>query len=412
MIRFFAGQKNKKVKKTSSRGDFDYVSDGMLYFDSACQTLRPRPVVDSMNEYFYKYGACGGRVKYQWGKRVDEELESCREKVLSFIGKSPKNYLTAFSLNTTYGINLILSQLPRSKYKKIIISDIEHNSVFLPTISASKRLNIPREIFSRKNDGSLIYEKESLDGAVVVVNAVSNIDGRVLRNIKTLADDVHDAGGILIIDGAQSVAGNSSLLSTSDFDALCFSGHKTYAPSLGVIVAKKELVNSLEPSFCGGGMVESLDKDTFSIPQEDPSCRLEPGLQDYAGIIGLSSALDWLKKYKPEGLKQDEQKQKLAKILFEGIKSLPGVRILNNEPSTTISFYQEDIDSHRFASFLSEQNVMLRSGYFCCHYYLLNLKKYPPLLRVSLGLHNTEADVKRLIEIMEKIITNVSPKRG
>lgn len=389
------------------RRDFEFISEDTIYLDSACQTLRPQPVLDAILSYFKEFNACGGRVKYEWGKRVDEEVEKTRTKALERVGKSAKEYQTAFTLNTTYGLNLLLSQLPEGVYRQIVTSEIEHNSVLLPTLTAAKRLGIPRKILSRAEDGSLAYQVEDTSGAVAVLNVASNIDGRVLRNVKTLAHDLHTAGGILILDGAQGMVDTAALLREADFDALCFSGHKMYAPSLGGIIVKKQLLESLELSFVGGGMVEKLDEQGFTLPANDPVCRLEPGLQDFAGIIGLGAAFDWLESYEPEGLKQKEQKQKLARMVFEGLSSLSGIRLLNAEPSVTTSFYSEDIDAHRLATVLSQQNIMVRSGYFCCHYYLQNVKKLPPLLRISLGLYTTENDIRKFLEIMEKIIRNI-----
>tara|TARA_B100000745_G_scaffold295539_1_gene239763 strand:+ start:1011 stop:2228 length:1218 start_codon:yes stop_codon:yes gene_type:complete len=404
-MKFFSGRNNKTTY--SKRKDFEYVSEDTVYLDSACQTLRPQPVLDAMSEYFHEYNACGGRVKYEWGKRVDDKVEEVRTKVLTFLGKKGKEYQTSFTLNTTYGLNLLLQQLPVGKYKQIITSEIEHNSVFLPVIVTAKRLHIPKKILPRSEDGSLVYKKEDLTGAIVVVNATSNIDGRVLQNAKKLADDIHNAGGILIIDGAQSMVGSAPFLGNVDFDALCFSAHKMHATSLGVVVAKKQIINSLELSFVGGGMVEKLNENGFSLSLDDSACTLEPGLQDFAGIIALGATIDWLKTYKPEGLVQETQKHKLTKILFDGISSLQGIHLLNGNPSSTIAFYSDDIDAHRLAAFLSEQNIMTRSGYVCCHYYLQNIKKYPPLLRVSLGLHNTEKDVRKFLEVLDKIIKNI-----
>ncbi len=391
----------------SKRKDFEFVSEDTNYLDSACQTLRPQPVQDALSAYFREFNACGGRVKYDWGKRVDEAVEETRKKVLDYAGKSSKEYVAAFTLNTTYGLNLLLSQLPKGVYRQIVTSEIEHNSVFLPTLSVAKRLSIPRKILPRSEDGSLAYRPEDLAGAIVVVATTSNIDGRVLRNVRTLADDLHRAGGILILDGAQGMTDDGRPWREADFDAFCFSGHKMYAPSLGGIIVKRKLLESLELSFVGGGMVERLEEQSFSLSAHDPVCRLEPGLQDFAGIVGLGAALDWLGSYRPEGLKRDEQKTKLARMVFEGLSSLPGISLLNAAPSATISFSSEDIDAHRLATVLSQQGIMVRSGYFCCHYYLQNMRKLPPLLRVSLGLHNTESDVKNFLEVMGKIISNI-----
>ena len=406
-MKIFGDKKNKTNAAFSTRKDFEFVPENTVYLDSACQTLRPTPVLNAMLTYFNEYNACGGRVKYEWGKRVDEEVMEIRMKILDLVGKSAKEYAVAFTLNTTYGLNFLLHQLPTGVYKQIVTSEIEHNSVFLPTITAAQRLNIPRKILPRSEDGSLEYKEEDVMGAITVLNATSNIDGRMLQNAKDLAKDVHKAAGILIIDGAQSMVDSASFLREVDFDALCFSGHKTYGPSIGIIVVKKQLINSLELSFVGGGMVEKLDKNSFSIPSEEPACKLEPGLQDFAGIIGLGAAIDWLKIYKSEGLEQVNQKQELANMVFDDLSLLSGIHLLNTEPSPTISFYSRDIDAHRLSAFLSQQNIMTRSGYFCCHYYLQNVKKYPPLLRVALGLHNTEKDVRKFLEVMEKITKNI-----
>jgi selenocysteine lyase/cysteine desulfurase len=57
-----------------------------------------------------------------WGVTLDEKIQETRKKVLAFVGKSASEYTVAFTLNTTYGINLVLSQLP-PKFKKIITAD-------------------------------------------------------------------------------------------------------------------------------------------------------------------------------------------------------------------------------------------------------------------------------------------------
>src|SRR5574343_774269 len=198
--------------------DFDYLDEKNVYLDSACQTLRPQQVIDAMDEYYHEYNSCGGRVKYNWGIKLDEKIKETRKKILNFVGKSSSKYTVAFTLNTTYGLNLVLSQLPL-KFKKVVTSDIEHNSVFLPTIATAKRLNIPRIVLPRSVDGSLVYEINDLAGAITVLNSMSNIDGRELVNLKEIANDLHKTGGIVLIDAAQGISHNQDIIRESDFDA-------------------------------------------------------------------------------------------------------------------------------------------------------------------------------------------------
>ena len=101
--------------------DFDYLGNGEVYLDGACQSLRPRPVIDAINQYYTEHNSCGERVKYKWGRVTDEKVEATREKVLKYLKLKPKKYTVSFTLNTTYGINLILNQLDTKKFDYIYL---------------------------------------------------------------------------------------------------------------------------------------------------------------------------------------------------------------------------------------------------------------------------------------------------
>ena len=223
-----------------SMKEFDYLGEGEVYLDSACQSLRPRPVIEAINQYYTEHNSCGERVKYKWGVITDDKVEATREKVLKYLKLSSRKYTVSFTLNTTYGINLILSQLDPKHFTKIITSEIEHNSPFLSSMAFSKRTGLPREVIERNDDGSINVDEYDFKRAVVVVNCASNFDGRKLRNIKELTKAVHKADGIIIIDAAQAMAHSADILKGVEVDAICFSAHKMYAPSLGVIVWRDE----------------------------------------------------------------------------------------------------------------------------------------------------------------------------
>lgn len=411
MFKFFSSNKQQSLKesnKTQSVKDFEYLNSDDIYFDSACQTLRSQPVIDAMNGYYHNFNACGGRVKYEWGLKVDDKVEETRQKLLQLTGKSSKDYAVVFTLNTTYGINLILQQLKADEFENIVTSDIEHNSVFLPTISWSKRHGKIRKVFSREENGSLSFEKNSLKNSVIILNTVSNIDGRKLLNVEDIVREAHGGNGVVLLDAAQHFSHHSFNLKNVDFDALFGSGHKMYGPSIGFIIAKKAFLQRLDPFLIGGGTVTDVQKDHYNlVGAEEIHARFELGLQDWAGIIGLGKAIGWVKDYRPGNMPLGDYEKNLSKVLFEGLKMISDVSIFNQEHSSTISFYSDKIDAHRLAIYLGQQKIMCRSGYFCCHYYLKNLKKLPPLLRVSLGAYNTEEQVKYFLETLKKILCSV-----
>ena len=384
--------------------DFGYLAEDTLYFDSACQTLRPQQVIDAVTQYYHEYNACGERVKYDWGIKVDEKIKTARHNLLALAGKSESDYACCFTLNTTYGINLLLSQLQPETYGRIVTSEIEHNSVFLPSMTWAKKFGMERLVLERAPDGTLIYSPKDLAKSVVIVSSTSNVDGSVLTNAAKLAGDVRQAGGIVILDGAQTMGHDPGLVSEVDFDALCFSGHKMYGPSLGVIIIKKSLLDALNLSFIGGGTVEDVQKDSYTLLRGEPESRLEPGLQNFSGIIGLSAAVEWQKDYRPEGKRSRQHEEFLADKLFAGLKAIPSVQLFNQAPSPIISFYSDKIDAHKLAIYLSAQGIMARSGYFCCHYWLDARRHLPPLLRLSLGLNNTQDQADKLLGALNKVI--------
>ena len=229
--------------------DFDYLNEGEVYLDSACQSLRPRPVINALNEYYTRHNSCGERVKYKWGIITDNKVEETRAGVLKYLKLSSRKYTVSFTLNTTYGINLILNQLDDTKFKKIMTSEIEHNSPFLSSMAFSQKTALKREVMKREDDGSININEYNFKKAIVVVNCASNFDGRKLLNIKDLVKAVHKAGGIIIIDAAQAMAHSVDIIRGVEADAICFSAHKLYAPSLGVIVWRDDLMRVLKNNF-------------------------------------------------------------------------------------------------------------------------------------------------------------------
>lgn len=398
-----ATTQSKPVSNSERTSGFEYLKHQDVYFDGACQSLRPQPVIDSLVEYYQKHNSCGERVKYQWGKVTDQKVEQTRDQVLKLLKLKKKDYFVSFTLNTTYGINLLLSQFDfkAAGIKTVVTSDIEHNSVFLATQSAATRAKLERLVLSREADGSLPIS-EIPDNSLVVINVMSNIDGRTLKNLKDVITYVHQKQGIIILDAAQAMAHNYQLLQETEADAICFSAHKMYSASLGVMVVRKTLLEKLNLTFLGGGMVDDVEKNSYLLSAEHDDknhTAFEAGLQAWGEIIALGTAISWLEKL-PASAK--ERLESCETKLFDFLKSQPKIHCLNQEKSTTFSFYVEGIDSHLLAEALSNQNIMVRSGYFCVHYYLDHKMHFPPLVRVSLGYQTTESDINKLITILRK----------
>lgn len=423
-------------------GDFDYLGAGEVYLDAACQSLRPRPVVEALEQYYYKHNSCGERVKYAWGVKTDELVEGTRKKVLKLLKLSGREYFVSFTLNTTYGINLLLNSIDPKLVRKVVTSEIEHNSPFLATMNLAERLGVPRVVLKRASDGALLMTgklsevarswtsgdtpealsgEETMDfkGAVVVVNCAANFDGRRLTNLKEVVKRVHKDGGIVIIDAAQAMAHYHEMLEKTEADAICFSAHKMYAASLGVMVVRRDLIPSLRLSFVGGGMVDDVFEDRYLLSaegnKEHAHMIFEAGLQAWGEIISLGTAIDWL------SVRTKEDKRRLMACtaeLDEFLRSKEKVRMvgdagvgrgfgetegIRHEANPTMSFYVEGVDSHLLGSALGQEGIMTRTGYFCAHYYLDKVLGLPPLTRFSLSYATREEDIERVKKLLGNI---------
>ena len=401
--------------------DFSYLKEKDIYLDGACQSLRPEPVINALNEYYKEFNSCGERVKYKWGRITDEKVNGTREKVLNYLKLKKKDYFVSFTLNTTYGLNLLLSQfdVKAAKTKYIVTSDIEHNSPFLSSISFARKNDVKRKVISRNSDGS-VNLKDIPKNSLVVLNAASNIDGRTLKNIKEVVKFVHSNNGYIIIDAAQAMAHSKEVLEKTEADAICFSAHKMYAPSLGVMVVRKDFVKLIDTNFIGGGMVDDVDLETYLLSAENPDhlyTKFESGLQAWGEIIALGAAIDWLEKLPKAAKKTLEENEKKVFDFFkengtvgnidkdkkERAKSGKKLHLLNYEPASTMSFYVEGLDSHLLGEALAGEGIMTRTGYFCVHYYLDHKMHFPPLVRISLGYQNTPEQIDKLLAELNKI---------
>ena len=384
--------------------DFDYLSDGDVYLDSACQSLRPRPVIDALNRYYTQHNSCGERVKYAWGRETDELVEETRALILKYLKLKSKDYSVSFTLNTTYGINLLLDQLKDGIFEKVVTSDIEHNSPFLSTMTFAKRHGIPREVMVREEDGSIELDDYDFTKALVVVNCASNIDGRQLGNIKELIKKVHKQKGVIIVDAAQALAHSPEILYKTEADAICSSAHKMYGPSLGFMIVRRDLFKNIETSFIGGGMVDDVDKDSYKLSAESANhvyTKFESGLQAWGEIVAFGEAIKWL-----NGISKADKENfhRQYERLFDYLSGQERIHLVNSEPNPTISFYIDGLDSHLVGGALSNEGIMARTGYFCVHYYLDHVKHYPPLIRFSMGYHIRPEDIDKTIEVFERML--------
>jgi cysteine desulfurase / selenocysteine lyase len=384
------------------RNDFPSIN-GNIYLDSACMALKPRQVIEKINEYYNKYPGCGGRSIHKFGNRVSDEFDNARVTLKKFLGAKYKEEII-FSKNTTESINLVAYGYNLNENDKVVISDKEHNSNLLPWQLLKERKKINLEIVETDENGILDLEdlKDKVRNAKLMsIVYSSNIDG-VTNPIEKIVKICKKEGCKIMLDGAQAVPHKKINVRKLGIDFMAFSGHKMLGPTgTGVLYGKKEELEKLNSFIIGGDTVKDTTYDSYIL--EDLPMRFEGGLQDYAGIIGLGEAAKYLMKSNRENIEKheielntiltDELKDKVEMLGPESAKERGGI----------FSFNINKMDAHHVAMILDEQGIMIRSGMHCVHSWF-NARNINGSARASLYMYNNEEEIKKLIEKLKPLL--------
>lgn len=374
----------------------------VIYFDSACMSLRPKQVIDAMDEYYEKYPACAGRSVHKFGNEVTEKYRQARETISKFIG-AKKTGEIIFTKNTTEGINLLSHSLGLGKGDIVLTTDREHNSNLLPWQVLSKK-GVKHKIVYSNSDMSFDIEsfEKSMDKNVKLVSMVhtSNLDGYTIP-AEEIVKIAHDYGALVLLDGAQSVPHKPVNVKKLDADFLVFSGHKMLGPSgTGVLYGKHHLLENMEPFMTGGDTVSSSTYDSFSLLK--PPEKFEAGLQNYAGAMGLAAASRYLEKIGMSNIERHEEE--LGRFIRDGISGVEGLEMIGHVgEGGIVSFSVKGMNVHDIAIMLDEtKNIMIRSGQHCVHSWF-NAHGIEGSARASLYLYNTKEEAEIFVGQLEKV---------
>lgn len=386
------------------REDFPMLKQDIVYLDNGATSLKPQVVIDKIVDYYENYSANAHRGDYDISYKVDLEYENTRELVREFIGARKKEEIV-FTSGTTDSLNLIVNGFFANYLEKgdeIILTKAEHASNVMPwfrvageTGAVIKYIPLDDNNFVTLDNLKKIITPNT---KVISLAEITNVIGDI-RPIKEITEFAHENNIFVVVDGAQSVPHKKINVIDSDIDFLAFSAHKMLGPTgVGILYAKYELMQNIEPVNLGGGMNDSFDSPEKMILKEVPM-RLEAGTPNIAGVIGLGEAIRYLNKI---GMHNIEKKEKsLRDYLIEKLIKIPHIDILNLEAdSGIVAFNVEGIFSEDVAYYLNKYGVCVRAGSHCAKL-TKDILGVANSLRVSLYFYNTELEIDNLIELLK-----------
>lgn len=377
----------------------------LVYLDNAATTQKPTQVLEAIAAYYEKDNANVHRGVHTLAERATAAYEAARERVCSFIhAASTKEVL--FTRGTTTGLNWVAryAESVLQRGDEVLISVMEHHSNIIPWQEACKKTGA-RLIYAYLKDGMLdladFRSKLTEKTRFVALTHVSNVLG-VVNPIKEIAELVHQANALLVVDGAQSVPHMKIDVQDLDVDFFAFSGHKMLGPTgIGVLYGKEELLEQMSPVEFGGEMIDFVYEQEATW--KELPWKFEAGTPNIAGAIGLAVAIDYLDKIGMETVHQYEQE--LIAYVFPKLQAVEGLTIYGSEDLTqrsgVISFNLAGLHPHDVATALDYEGVAVRAGHHCAQP-LLSYLGVAATVRASFYLYNTKADCDKLVEALQK----------
>jgi cysteine desulfurase/selenocysteine lyase len=344
----------------------------LAYLDSAATALKPRVVSEAVDGYNRRYSSNVHRGIYTIGEEATAAYEGAREKVARFIN-APEAREVVFVRNATEAINLVAYSWGRHNIgpaDAIVLTELEHHSNLVPWQLLAQEKDADLEFVPFDAEGRLIMDSYEVllrtQPKLVAFTHKSNGIG-TLTAVKEMVAQAHEAGALVLVDGAQAVPHQPVDVQDIGADFYVFSGHKMLAPAgSGALWARAELLEAMPPFLSGGDMINSvhLRHSTFA----DIPYKFEAGTPDVPAAIGLGAAVDYLEAIGMERLAAHEEA--LTAYALEMLpREVPGIRIhgpkVAADRAGIVTFTLPEAHAHDVASLLDREAVAIRAGHHC-----------------------------------------------
>jgi cysteine desulfurase / selenocysteine lyase len=378
----------------------------LVYLDNGATSQKPQCVIDSVDEILTFLNGNIHRGVHYLSDMASESYENARQKVTAFINAARKEEIV-FTSGTTGSINTIAFSFGEkyiSRGDEIIVSHLEHHANIVPWQMLCERKGALLKVIPMNHNGDLLTGEFlrllSPKTKLVAITQVSNALGTIVP-IAEIIEAAHSNNTPVLVDGAQGIQHGIVDVQKMDCDFYVFSGHKIYGPTgIGVLYGKEKWMEELPPYQGGGDMVDKVtfEKTTYNqLP-----FKFEAGTMNYAGAVGLGTALDYITELGRDEIA--ERERQLLLYATESISRIDGVTIYGNSERkiSTISFLIDGIHQYDAGMILDKLGIAVRTGTHCAQP-VMDFFGIDGTVRASMCFYNTKEEIEALVQGIEKV---------
>jgi cysteine desulfurase/selenocysteine lyase len=328
--------------------------------------------IEAVADYERRHHSNVHRGSHTLSAEATEAYEGARTIVARHIGAADRREV-AFVRNATEALNLVARAWGDANVgpgDRILLTEMEHHSNIVPWQQLAGRVGAEVEFAPIDDDGLLDLDALRIflerEPKVLAIAHVSNVLGTE-NPLAEIAAMAHDAGAIVVADGAQGAPKLPLDVAALGVDFYAITGHKLYAPTgIGALWGKLDLLREMPPFLGGGSMIRKVTREGTTYA--DVPARFEAGTPAIAQAIGMGAAIEWLDtELGMEAVRAHERE--IADYALARVAEVPGLKVFGPprgpERLGPVSFEIEGIHAHDVSEILDRHGVAVRAGHHC-----------------------------------------------
>ena len=377
----------------------------LVYLDTGATALKPKCVIDKINEYYDKYGVNVNRGVYELSYEATTEYEETRTLTAKFLNAREKEIV--FTKGASNGLNMVALGFGMDYIQEgdeIITTELEHHSNVLPWMNVAKKKNATLKYIELDSTGRITVEafKKTITekSKVLAITYVSNVMGYITP-IKEIIKIAHEHNIIVVVDAAQAVPHMKVDVQDLDCDFLAFSAHKMFGPTgFGILFGKYKYLKKMSPIEYGGDMIDVVEK--YEATTKDAPYKFETGTPPIAEAIAFKEAIKYIESIGYDRIHEHEQI--LLNYAREKLSKVEGITIYNPTAETAIiTFNINKAHPHDAATIFDEYHVALRAGHHCAQL-ITKWLDCVATLRACIYLYNDYHDIDVFVEAVKAAV--------